>query len=49
MKIRKTIIDNTSKPKPSTYQSTSKDLKEEHDMPGFSGEEIREAFFKPVR
>ena len=39
----------SSKPKPSTYQPTSKELKEEHDMPGLSDEEIREAFFKPVR
>ncbi|MCY4253438.1 MAG: hypothetical protein OXC64_01745 [Flavobacteriaceae bacterium] len=35
--------------KPSTYQPTAKELKEEHDMPGLSDEEIREAFFKPIR
>ena len=36
-------------PKPSTYQPTAKELKEEHDMPRLSDEEIRETFFKPVR
>ncbi len=36
-------------PKPSTYQPTAKELKEEQDMPGLSDEEIRETFFKPVR
>ncbi len=39
----------SQKPKPSTYQPTSKDFKEEHNMPRFSDEEIREVFFKPVR
>ncbi len=45
------IMKDSRKPqiKPSTYQPTAKELKEEHDMPGLSDEEIRETFFKPVR
>ncbi|MCY4162233.1 MAG: hypothetical protein OXE77_10280 [Flavobacteriaceae bacterium] len=45
------LINNTlsQKPKPSTYQPNAKELKEEHDMPRLSDEEIRETFFKPVR
>ena len=35
--------------KPSTYQPSAKELKEEHDMPGLSDKEIRDTFFRPFR
>lgn len=33
--------------KPSDYQPSAKELKEEHDMPGFTDKQIRDVFFRP--
>ena len=35
--------------KPSTYQPNKAELEEEQDMPGWSLEQVREAFFRPFR
>lgn len=43
----------TSKPrnvavKPANYQPSVEELNEEHDMPGMSDPQIRDAFFRPI-
>jgi len=35
--------------KPSTYRPSVEELNEEHDMPGMTMEQVRDAFFSPVK